>query len=125
MSKRNRERIADAEVVRERSFADTPPTIEPLLSAEEREELGHLDYLQGRMQALLEKRPDRGRVVHGDRRRWAGPARSDREAGTIPGRDEPGEVARQESAGRGRSTGPTARRRSIRRNSKPWSCPSI
>jgi tetratricopeptide (TPR) repeat protein len=31
------------------------PTIEPLLSAEEREELGHLDYLQGRMKALLEK----------------------------------------------------------------------
>ncbi len=58
MSTGNPQRKPDAEVARERNLANpspTSPTIEPLLSAEEREELGHLDYFQARMQGLLDR----------------------------------------------------------------------
>ncbi len=58
MSDRTPQRKADDDVARERTPANatpTTPTIEPMLSTEERDELSHLEYFQVRMQSLLEK----------------------------------------------------------------------
>ncbi len=122
--KRNRGRRGRARMEFRGHVADEPDDRAPAVGRGARG-AGAPGLPSGPDEGPARKGPDRGGFVHDDRRRWAGSSRSDREAGAIPGRDEPGEVARQESAGRGRWSGPTAPLRSIRLNSKPWSWPSI